>query len=1026
MSTAISRIGASALTATQETTFALASINFDFSLQKVQPPEEFRELGACLSSKRREIAEDGSQHITARKLAALFHLVIPSVPRLLSAYGTRVSEIAKMPSVNPKGTRSDGPFADLVGVDGTSIWAAATSGTSAIAIHLLACMLARIWLPQEATSIWAEIVNERKKVLRQDQDVLTSAAKHVSVTRDQLANWDASARAWLKAADLAKARQQTQLMLIVQRFDISVNNKMSTYESVMEAWSLAMISADKLISGTPQSVSDGSILLGLSAWHIYPDMLALEKSDQFIKQKDKLVGQGGVLTIGLQSASPRQERGIYWSLPLAYFRYYGDPVTATKALGDHSSKVSIDQLLYLALGCMFSEWNIQRDDYQKAASLLSTIWACLKTHWPQESSFTGCGSLLTLDGLSNSANHDTRSSDTISTFHWLRHIAAAADKFLDSDGEEKASIEKMIAYGQRRCTTFLSETQTDPKKREAFFGLTHRSVYLSLLRAPEERIAYLREIAERFGRDADSMVIRYLQEDLAIGTKELKFGYATASAHVSASKIHSNWIIQLNELTNGGKPVFQRFMYRSYGKGPPDEAVYILRPGATFFKRKSLIWRNAPALFPRNGPILKDQATLDCLMDSGTCVAPDESEFEDSDDFTVVYPNLDYATLPFDFCFGDIEIAAIFTNVPPKQSLADVEKDLDIDDVIKGIQSSKFDPRALLKHLHGIFRTNPLRGKSWKALAVAADIFKVLPGATISLEVASRPLHTAHWIEKDNTQGFQNDDCHLLSRKNTFSCITYFETGGINIPPDNLSQVLAMSIDNSIYVAAPLLCDPIERPHQHEVRRVVGNIGKAGIAFLIPPTNPLVRKPKPNQWDLVNHFPYDGKAENSFERTSLHLALTDYTIPFTMHHEGARDAEAYFQEALISVFDRTDWVADLDCISSLESHLLTRMLQTGCGHKKEPIVSYNHRITSVDSWYELIDRPQRTAIVRSHDNWIGRLAIACLSVQKGYSTLISPSELCWECIIGKTEQNKRSPDGKTYLSFVWVDKIIVH
>jgi hypothetical protein len=136
MSSAISKLTTAALSATQETTFALASINFDFSLQKVQPPEEFRELGACLSKKRREIAEDGFQHVTARKLGALFHSVIPSVPRLLAAYGTRVSEIAKMPNVNPKGSRSDGPFADLVGADGTSIWAAATSGSSAIAIHL--------------------------------------------------------------------------------------------------------------------------------------------------------------------------------------------------------------------------------------------------------------------------------------------------------------------------------------------------------------------------------------------------------------------------------------------------------------------------------------------------------------------------------------------------------------------------------------------------------------------------------------------------------------------------------------------------------------------------------------------------------------------------------------------------------------------------------------------------------------------------------------------------------------------------
>ena len=40
----------------------------------------------------------------------------------------------------PPGSKSDGPFADHVGADSTTIWAAATSGTEAIAVHLLACM----------------------------------------------------------------------------------------------------------------------------------------------------------------------------------------------------------------------------------------------------------------------------------------------------------------------------------------------------------------------------------------------------------------------------------------------------------------------------------------------------------------------------------------------------------------------------------------------------------------------------------------------------------------------------------------------------------------------------------------------------------------------------------------------------------------------------------------------------------------------------------------------------------------------
>lgn len=64
----------------------------------------------------------------------------------------------------------DGPFASIVGLDGSSIYAAATSGQSAIAVHLLACMLARTWSGPEATAIWVELVETRKNDIKQNQD----------------------------------------------------------------------------------------------------------------------------------------------------------------------------------------------------------------------------------------------------------------------------------------------------------------------------------------------------------------------------------------------------------------------------------------------------------------------------------------------------------------------------------------------------------------------------------------------------------------------------------------------------------------------------------------------------------------------------------------------------------------------------------------------------------------------------------------------------------------------------------------
>src|SRR2546428_785069 len=103
----------------------------------------------------------------------------------------------------------------------------------------------------------------------------TVAASQVVLSREQLANWDASARAWLRAADRVMVVEQKQLMLIIDNIRIPVNNKMHVYESVLQAWKTAMVTMEKLVSGMPQSVQNGEILLGLSAWHLYPDMLVL-------------------------------------------------------------------------------------------------------------------------------------------------------------------------------------------------------------------------------------------------------------------------------------------------------------------------------------------------------------------------------------------------------------------------------------------------------------------------------------------------------------------------------------------------------------------------------------------------------------------------------------------------------------------------------------------------------------------------------------------------------------------------------
>lgn len=105
---ALGRLTSAALSGTIDTTIALAAVNFDFSLVKIEARKEYEDIGVCLSRNRSDEAERGETHVTARKLGALFADVIPSTAHLFRAYGSRASEIARSLTHNPRGSKHDG------------------------------------------------------------------------------------------------------------------------------------------------------------------------------------------------------------------------------------------------------------------------------------------------------------------------------------------------------------------------------------------------------------------------------------------------------------------------------------------------------------------------------------------------------------------------------------------------------------------------------------------------------------------------------------------------------------------------------------------------------------------------------------------------------------------------------------------------------------------------------------------------------------------------------------------------------
>ena len=149
----------------------------------------------------------------------------------------------------------------------------------------------------------------------------------------------------------------------------------------------------------------------------------------------------------------------------------------------------------------------------------------------------------------------------------------------------------------------------------------------------------------------------------------------------------------------------------------------------------------------------------------------------------------------------------------------------------------------------------------------------------------------------------------------------------------SLEGVMALSTGDSIYVAFTLISDPCESLENHSIRSVFGNLGRANMALLVPPKNLQIRDFDLRSWHLVNHFSFDGKLEDKFAGTSLHLSFTDYELQVDMGHRGLRDALVTLVETVVSVYDKGKHIGDIDIVSMLNDARLS--IQQECQHRSD-------------------------------------------------------------------------------------------
>lgn len=390
--------------------------------------------------------------------------------------------------------------------------------------------------------------------------------------------------------------------------------------------------------------------------------------------------------------------------------------------------------------------------------------------------------------------------------------------------------------------------------------------------------------------------------------------------------------------------------------------------------------------------------------------------------------------VPFGFLFGDPKIAALYCISGEEKAATRVFEAEDVREALS-VKSKTIPRGALLQHLGGIQPRDQGSSvltkfiRSLKFLATICQVYESLGDITVAMAVTSKELHASKWMPNTDLSAqnatifseesasklkvwlFQAFEPLELDLASTFACIAMLESGSIDLPKVGLDSIMAISSGDSLFIANTLLLDPSKCPESN-FRRIRGNVGRAGIAMLVPPEEPRTRKTEAQDGNRLNHHEFDGHIVDSFKATSLHMSFTEFVLPIDTRTRGLRDIEIYFLETVISVHDKGQWMGDLVVIPVHKSPLLRLVSQSqSCVHEKTMNKQSVPELTSIDSWHEFFDRREEPTVFRAKGNWMARLAATTISVTQGNLTLVFGDRICWECAEDERERlrHKKKP-----------------
>jgi hypothetical protein len=818
-------------------------------------------------------------------------------------------------------------------------------------------------------------------------------------------------------------------MLIVDNIGLPIPSHPQLFESVMAVWKKAMLTVDKLVSGVAQQIDDPEVLVGLSSWHIYPDIAFLGRETTVVEQNDQLVQKGGLITVGMQNANPSKHKGISWTMPLAQLQYYGKPETKVRSIGEQSIRVSFESLVHVAMGSVISPWKQDANDFDSACKFFIALWKSLKRSNPSRSA----------------------------TFGWHGLFSKQGAAYLQAKPEQQKYLRRLITLGKRRFAPFMSpEPHLAP-----CYGLCSLDNWFGLLKT-EDQIKAVRDMATKYNLCIDLRGGFILYQNQGVHGSCAEIASVFPSRFENGKETHRRWTCPITTNQAQDQQQAAKLQYMSTSSSFFD-----------LFKGKS----QTKYLFDSEGTV---RHSMDLMSDTGElCGLLTENTFTNlerkpvtkwiserqvywgDEEISLNLPYLEEVALRYggtpregpprqmpswklaakQHDYLDIKyVQVLSTNsiivYQPKALFCEKEVTVPVDYLTHSINSGGLDKHLLsyfdLPSLQEDLMTSP-RGRVMEmnkslrpispqvhclfALYKASLVYRKLPNADIDLSVASRPLNDAQWAQIDWRAVVS------IQRHEAFACITMFDTGHVNLGLENFVDVMAVSSGNTLYVSEMLLNDPCQPLRELGIRCLIGNIGRPGVALLMAPREPDLLEPSLDTWDMVNHTDFDGKFENSFQGTSLQLSLTGYEQAINIAAtQGLRYKEVAYVEAVVSAHDRGVWVGDLDILnlhrssssflSNYGSEAITaikgamkgetlpeRALPGSCSHSEAGIENPEFgKITSIDNWSEFLDPPPNPAIIRAKGNWIARLALAAAMRGREDSAVWASGQICWKCV----------------------------